>query len=584
MERRSITQAIWHDPAVDSARVDGLVDATGMPIAVAIIAAGRGLKRDTIEGWLAPKIRDLMPDPSTMTDMDKLVARLVKAVENKEKIGIFGDYDVDGACSATLLHDILTPLGCEISIHIPDRMDEGYGPNLPALLKLKAEGCNLIITVDCGITAHAPIAGAVEQGVDVLIIDHHIAGPDLPRAHAVVNPNRLEEDGSLGYLSAAGVCFMVMAGLLRVLRQSGMFEETDEPNLKASLDLVALATICDMVPLLGLNRALVRTGLAVMAERNRQGVAALADSAKLDRPPDTQALSHILGPRLNAGGRIGDSSMGVNLLTTKNETAAAQLAEELDALNTRRKEIEQTVTAESLAQLENCEDLVVIAKSEGWQEGVIGIVAARIKSALARPAAVISIKQNEQGRQIGKGSARSLAPFNIGGAIIAAQQSGLLIAGGGHNMAAGFTLDMANFEAFQLFMNKRATQEFGESRPTLKRNISAPLGAGEVNLGLLDWLERLGPYGAGFPEPLFLLSHAKLGGVRSMGSDGIHRAMRLSDQTGSIRAVAFNVGGTPLAELIESAKDGRPMDILGKISKNTYQGKVSAQFIIKDIR
>ena len=379
MTDRSVTGAIWREAKPETAHVEGLVSTSGMPLAAAIMAAGRGLKREDIAAWIDPKIRDLMPDPSSMTDMDKIVSRLAEAVQKGEQIGIFGDYDVDGACSAAILNDILTPLGCSVSIHIPDRYNEGYGPNLPALLKLKEQGCTLIVTVDCGITAHGPIAEAVEHGLDVLIIDHHIAGPDLPRAHAVVNPNRLEDDGSLGHLAAAGVCFMVMAGLLRHLRNQGVFENRPQPDLMASLDLVALATVCDVVPLLGLNRAFIRTGLAIMAKRERPGLAALADVSGLDRAPDISALGFMLGPRINAGGRIGDSSLGVTLLTTNDPQAASNIASELDALNTRRKEIERDVTAQSIAQLEGTDNLVVMAASEGWPHGVVGISACHLE-------------------------------------------------------------------------------------------------------------------------------------------------------------------------------------------------------------
>jgi len=584
MSDQSVTGAIWREEKTDAARVEGLVSGAGMPIAAAILAANRGLSRDDIATWIDPKIRDLMPDPSSMTDMDKMVTRLAKAVCENEKIGIFGDYDVDGASSAAILHDILTPLGCSVSIHIPDRYQEGYGPNLPALLKLKDQGCTLIITVDCGITAHGPIADAVDHGLDVLIIDHHIAGPDLPRAHAVVNPNRLEDDGSLGHLAAAGVCFMVMAGLLRQLRQDGAFANTPQPDLMASLDLVALATVCDVVPLLGLNRAFIRSGLVVMAKRNRLGLAALADASGLDRAPDIAALGFMLGPRINAGGRIGDSSLGVSLLITQNLDEAGKIAAKLDALNTRRKEIERDVTAQSIAQLEGSDDLVMMAAAEGWPHGVVGISASRVKSRFEKPAAIISIEKTPDGKIIGKGSARSLAPFKMGGAIIAATQQGLLLAGGGHDMAAGFTLDMEKLADFQQFMNDRARNEFGQDTPVIEREVSAPLAAGAADLALLDWLDRLGPFGTGFPEPSFILKSVTMDGLRSMGGDAAHRSMRLKDQSGSLKAVAFRVAGTPIAEALDQVADGRPFDVLGKISRNNYQGRVSVQFLIDDIR
>ena len=581
---RSVTGAIWREVQPDPSHVEGLVSGAGMPLAAAIMAAGRGLTRDDIATWIDPKIRDLMPDPSSMTDMDKMVTRLAQAVAQGEKIGIFGDYDVDGACSAAILHDVLTPLGCHVTVHIPDRYNEGYGPNLPALLKLKESGCTLIVTVDCGITAHGPIADAVDHGLDVLIIDHHIAGPDLPKAHAVVNPNRLEDDGTLGHLAAAGVCFMVMAGLLRQLRSDGIFASKPQPDLMASLDLVALATVCDVVPLLGLNRALIRSGLTIMAQRKRPGLAALADVSGLDRAPDIAALGFMLGPRINAGGRIGDSSLGVSLLTIQDSAEASRIAAELDALNTRRKDIEREVTSQSIAQLEEAEDLVLMAASEGWPHGVVGISASRIKSHFEKPAAVISVETTAEGKRIGKGSARSLAPFKMGGAVIAACQEGLLMAGGGHDMAAGFTLDMDKLDAFKAFMNTRARHEFGQDAPSIERDVAGPLAAGAADLALIDWLDRLGPFGTGFAEPSFLLKAVNIEGLRSMGGDAAHRSMQIKDQTGRLRAVAFRVAGTPIAEALDQAAQGQPIDILGKVSRNTYNGQVSVQFLIDDIR
>ena len=581
----SVTGAIWREVEADGGHVEGLMEATGMPLAAAVMGAGRGLRRDTIESWLEPRVRTLMPDPLSLTDMDRMVSRLAKAVDDGEKIGVFGDYDVDGACSAALLYNVMTALGCDVSIHIPDRYHEGYGPNLPALLKLKEQGCSVIVTVDCGITAHGPVADAVAQGLDVLIIDHHIAGPDLPKAHAVVNPNRLEDDGGLGYLAAAGVCFMVLVGLLRHLRQHEMIaDELQLPDLKSCLDLVALATVCDVVPFVGLNRAFVRSGLKVMGMRERFGLVALADISGLDRPPDSDALGYELGPRINAGGRIGDSSLGVSLLTTQDEQEAQGYAQELDSLNRQRKEIERAVTMQSIAKVEGLTDAVLIASSEGWKQGVVGISASRIKSHFERPAAVISIEKSADGKSIGKGSARSIAPFKIGEAVIAACQHGFLMAGGGHDMAAGFTIDMDKLDDFQAFMNGRAQEAFGNETPMIEREVAGALGAGAADLVLLDWLDRMGPYGAGFSEPFFVLKSVRISGLRVMGSDGAHRAMTIKDQSGTVRGVAFGVGGTALGEALDRAVSGVPVDVLGRVSRNVYQGRTSVRLTIEDIR
>ncbi|MCE2517450.1 MAG: single-stranded-DNA-specific exonuclease RecJ [Alphaproteobacteria bacterium] len=556
-----------------------------MPLALAMVLAGRGVTKQTVSAWLDPKISTLMQDPSILTDMDRTAERLAQAVRGGEKIGIFGDYDVDGACSAAVLHDVLTPLGCDVSIHIPDRFNEGYGPNLPALLKLKESGCSLIVTVDCGITAHGPIEAAVEAGVEVIIIDHHIAGPDLPKALAVVNPNRLEDDGSYRYLAAAGVCFLVMVALLRLLRNTGHFAETPEPNLMKSLDLVALATVCDVVPMEELNRAYIRVGLDVMARRQREGLAALADVSRLTSVPDVQALGFMLGPRINAGGRIGNSNLGVSLLTTRDPVEAARMAAELDALNTRRKSIEQDVTQAAIAQLEGRgKSAVMMAADDGWNQGVIGISAGRVKDHFGHPAAVISVSTTAEGTRIGKASARSIAPFRLGAAVIAAQQHGLLIAGGGHDMAAGFTIDMDKLPEFQDFMNQRAIADFGTDGPAVERQVDAPLSAGAADIALLNWMDKAGPFGSGFPEPRFMLSNARISGLRTMGAESAHMAMRISDGSGQVDAVLFRSKGTALGAALMEAQDGRPVHLLGRLNRNRYQGREKVQFMIEDMQ
>lgn len=582
---RSLTGAHWLEAPHDARLAAGMVDATGMPQAVANMLAGRGITRQDVASWLDPKLRDLMPDPSVLTDLDTAVARLAAAVAAGEKVGIFGDYDVDGACAAALLHQVLTALGLDVSVHIPDRFSEGYGPNLPALMGLKDKGCHLIITVDCGITAHGPVAAAVEAGVEVLIIDHHIAGPDLPRAHAVVNPNRLEDDGQLGYLAAAGVVFLVLVGLVRRLRQDGVFDAAGaEPDLMALLDMVALATVADVVPLIGLNRAFIRAGLKVMAGRGRPGLAALADVSRLDAAPDVHSLGFMLGPRINAGGRIGQSSLGVDLLTAPDRMTADPIAGQLETLNIKRREIEQQVTDAAImkAEEDTLQPMLLVA-GENWNAGVIGISASRLKDRFNRPAAVISVDQDAEGRRIGKASARSLAPFHLGEAVIAAQQSGLLIAGGGHGMAAGFTIDMAHFDAFREFMNAKALAAFDGAEPVRELRYDSAIAAGHCSLDLINWLDLAGPYGSGFAEPRFRLNAVRLAGVMPMGKDKTHLRLRVEDATGRVPAVAFGVAGTALGEAINDAADGRPVDILGTIRRNRFNGNETVQLHLVDV-
>ena len=583
-QEQSATGALWKQEKIAPYLADGLVDLTGMPLALAIALAGRGITKEIAPSWLDPKIRDLMPDPSVFKDMDKSVERLIKAVQSGEHIGIFGDYDVDGATSAAILHDVLTYLGCQVSIHIPDRFKEGYGPNLPALKKLKDNGSSLIITVDCGITAHGPIAETVNAGIDVIVIDHHIPGPELPNALAVVNPNRLDDDSGFGYLSAAGVCFMVMVGLVRDLRQTGYFEDLAEPALMQSLDLVALSTVADVVPMIGLNRAFVRTGLSVMAQRRRPGLAALADISRMTHAPDVHALGFLLGPRINAGGRIGESSLGVRLLTTKDDQDAVKLAGELDALNTRRKDIEKEVTAAAIAQIEDQPlTSMVMAAGKGWNSGVIGISAGRVKEHFGRPAAVLDITETADGKSIGKASARSIAPFRLGAAVIAAQQQGLLEAGGGHDMAAGFTIDMEKFGEFQDFMNARAQQDFGSDAPLAELKIDAPLSPSSADLTLLDWMDRAGPFGTGFEALTFMMDKVSFASVRKIGQTEAHIAVSISDGQKRLDGIAFGATGTALGDAILSAADGRLVRLAGRLNRNRFRDRVTAQFIITDL-
>ena len=592
---RSVAGARWVAAGGDARVAAGLVQETGMPQALANILASRGVSRDGVGRWLDPKIRDLMPDPSTLTDMDAATGRLAEAVRSGERIGVFGDYDVDGACSAALLHGVLTALGAEVSVHIPDRFDEGYGPNLPAMMALRGEGCGLIVTVDCGITANRPVEAAVEAGADVVIIDHHVPGPELPRVTAAVNPNRLEDDGGLGNLAAAGVCFMVMAGLLRRLRREGHFDGgRAEPDLMRELDIVALATVADIVPLTGLNRALVRSGLAVMGRRGRPGLAALADAARLGKAPDVHALGFILGPRINAAGRIGDSSrgesrLGVDLLVERDAGRAQAIALRLEKLNEERREIDRRVSEEAIAALDASAGgdpfpAFVLAAGEGWNEGVVGIAASRVRDHANRPAAVVSLREDAGGRMLGRGSARSIAPFKLGEAVLRAVQAGLLVAGGGHDMAAGFTLDPDRRGEFEAHMAAAAGKAFGPGGPPRETRVDTTIAAGHCTTDLLDWLDQAGPWGRDFPEAVFMIEGATLAGMRKMGGDGAHRGFGVRDATGRVDGVAFRVAGTPLAGALDGAGGDQRFDCVGRLARNRHGGRNSAQFILADLR
>ena len=401
-----------------------------LPLPLARIMVGMGLNNETAPHYIEPKIRDLMPNPSRFQDMDKAANRLADSVMAKMPIGIFGDYDVDGAAAAALLISVMRDLGVECDVHIPDRFTEGYGPNTAALLALKEKGAQLLVTVDCGITAHAPLAAVTGTGIDIIVIDHHIAGPELPSAHSVVNPNRLDEDGQYGYLCAAGVVFVTLVGMLRCLRSRGYFTgDVTQPDLLGYIDIVALATVCDVVPLHGLNRAFVRQGLKVMAERRHAGLTKLADVAGMTSAPNVYAFGFLLGPRINAAGRIGGSGLGVKLLSCCDVEEATGLALQLDEMNQQRKRIEESIRIAAIDRAADRNDPVLILQDPDWHEGVIGIVAGRLRERFGKPALIIAMNENG----IGKGSGRSIAGFRLGSAIIAAHQAGILAGGGGHD-------------------------------------------------------------------------------------------------------------------------------------------------------
>ena len=549
----------------------------GLPEILGQVLAARGIDLEAADGFLNPTLRASLTDPYELKDMAKAAERLAAAIMHGEKIAIFGDYDVDGATSTALLHRFLTAVGGKPRVYIPDRMAEGYGPNTPALLALKREGAAVCVTVDCGITAFAPLEAASEAGLDMIVVDHHVAEPSLPRAIAVVNPNRLDEDSPHRQLAAVGVAFLLVVALNRRLREEGWYASRPEPDLMQWLDLVALGTVCDVVPLTGLNRALVAQGLKVMGWRNNTGLRALSEVARIDEAPGTYHLGFLLGPRVNAGGRVGRADLGTRLLSTEDAGEAASLAAELDSFNTERKLIEQSVQEEALAQVERHADgPLLVATGEGWHPGVIGIVAGRLKERFHRPALVIAF--DEQG--IGKGSGRSIAGFALGPAVIAAHQAGLLVNGGGHAMAAGFTLERAKLDAFREFLTARAADwlEGGEATPVL--SIDGALRPGGATLDLLETLGRVGPFGVGNPEPRFAFPAARILGADVVGEN--HVRCQLGDADGRrLKAIAFRALETPLGEALLKARS-LPLHIAGHLRIDRWQGNEKVQLLIDD--
>ncbi len=552
-----------------------------MPLPIARILAAKGMSHDQVDPFIDPKLRDLLPNPSRFKDMDKAAARLADAVEAGQAIGVFGDYDVDGASAAALMVNIMRELGVHVDVHIPDRFKEGYGPNLAALTALQERGADLLVTVDCGITAHGPLESVADTGMDVIVIDHHIAGPELPRAHSVINPNRLDEDGEYGALCAGGVVFIVLVALIRELRGRDFFTEGKAvPDLMAQLDIVALATVCDVVPLIGLNRAFVAQGLKIMAKRQNIGIAKLADIAGLNRAPNAHSLGFLLGPRINAGGRIGASGIGVALLSSVNADEASGLAVRLDEMNKERREIEMDIRTKAIdAAAQAPDDNVIIVGEAGWHEGVIGIVAGRLRERFGKPACVIAF--DEHG--IGKGSGRSIPGFRLGSAIIAAHQQGILLGGGGHDMAAGFSIEQSRLDEFRAFLTARLAADLKGDIPQLVHKVSALISTAGTKPEIAEWLDKLGPFGSGNPEPRFVLPDCKIQYAKLVGADGAHLSCRLDDGSGgTLNAIAFQAGGTDLGNFLLGAKDGQLVHVMGRVRRDGFRGGNAMQLEIED--
>ena len=570
----------------ETARMAALFeDRLRLPYSLCWHLASLGLTGETVADFLDPKLRTSLPEPYLMKDAEQAIELIFDIIKRKQPIGLFGDYDVDGACSAALFRLVLGAFSVPVWCHIPDRFKEGYGPNLDALKVLKAQGAELILTVDCGITAHAPLAAAADEGMSVIVIDHHKAGVVLPKAAAVVNPNRLDDDSGLGHLCATAVCFLVLAGVVRLCRAQGITGQNGEfPDMMAVLDLVALATACDVVPLKGVNRAFIKQGLKVLGWRGNEGLRALMDVARLDEFPSMHTLGFVLGPRLNAGGRLGRSDLGVQILTNTDPEIADTLAFQIDQLNTDRR-AEQAVVrfaAEQMAEekLAIQPDLPVLVLAEhGWHEGVIGIVAGQLKDAYHRPVIVISF--DEQGQ--GKGSARSVAGFSIGDQILAACELGYLKTGGGHDMAAGLALDKKQLLHFETFLVDRAQVVFS-GVPQRIFNYCHSLSVAGCNSLLVKGLDAVGPFGAGHAEPRFVITHCRLKNLRWMGKDKAHLSLQLDDGTEKpLRAVSFGLAGTKLGQFLAATPDPGPVQVLGRLQKDNWRGGGAVQFLIEDI-
>jgi single-stranded-DNA-specific exonuclease len=560
----------------------------GLPELLGRVLAARGVGLDNVSVFLDPTIRVLMPDPSSLIEMDKAAGRLADAVMKRQPVAIFGDYDVDGACSSALLARFLSHHGIANRIYIPDRLTEGYGPNAAAIDQLIGEGAKLIVTVDCGTTSVDVLAGAGKRGVDVVVIDHHQADEVLPDVHALVNPNRLDDISGQGHLCAAGVVFLVLVATVRELRKRGAYGgDLPEPQLIGDLDLVALATVADVVPLKGLNRAYVTKGLAIMRGRANVGLRALQDAAGLSEAPTAYHLGFILGPRINAGGRIGDAGLGAKLLSTDNEGEAVRIAAILDRLNKERKEIEQAALEEAVAtadrMLGETPDLAVLmVGSPEWHRGVVGLIASRLTERFKRPSCVIAWDKETIGGVIaGTGSLRSVSGIDIGAAVRHAVAAGLLVKGGGHAMAAGLTVDKAKLDALAAFF---ATELSGAAARLAERAslaIDGALTPSAVTDSLVDLIERAGPFGQGNPQPRFAFPAHRVKFVKPVGTAHIRCVLEAGDGS-RLDAVAFRAAGQPLGDLLLEASGGLPLHVAGQLRRDTWGGRNRIELQIED--
>jgi single-stranded-DNA-specific exonuclease len=541
----------------------------------------RGVARHDLEQHRTPTIRGFMPDPSIFRDMDRAAERLADAVEAREAVTIFGDYDVDGATSAALLIRLLRQLGSDSQAYIPDRLTEGYGPSGEALLRIAAGGASLIVTVDCGAQAFDALAAACAAGVDVVVVDHHQCATALPLAHALVNPNRLDEcdEGAAhGHLAAVGVCFLLGAALVRTLRARGFFADRPEPRLVDLLDLVALGTVADVAQLRGLNRAFVTQGLKVMAARRNLGLAKLIDVSRLTKAPSCTDLGFALGPRINAGGRVGKSDLGVRLLTSDDPAEAEAIAAELERLNEDRRAIEAIVSeaAEALCGAQSHRAVALVA-GEGWHPGVIGIVAGRLKEKLGRPVIVVAIGADG----IGKGSGRSISGVDLGAAVLAARESGLLIAGGGHAMAAGLTVERGRIEALADFLDHRLSADIARGQGNRSLLLDAVLAPGGVCPDLCDALDAGGPYGAGWPAPRVAAGPVRIVNADVVGN-GHLRVIVAGDDGRRIKTIAFRMADSALGAAMLSAPPGRKLWIAGRIKRDDWGDRPAAELHLED--
>jgi single-stranded-DNA-specific exonuclease len=558
--------------------IQTVIQKYGLPEIIARAVIGRNISLEQIELYLYPKLKQLLPDPLILKDMQKGISQVANVIMSGGKIGLFADYDVDGATSAALFINFLKKINIETTLYIPDRITEGYGPNIVGIKQLANDGADLIITLDCGIAAFEVLNEAANAGLSIIVIDHHMAEVELPKAKAVINPNRIDDTSGLSFLAAVGVSFLFIVALNRQLRKEGWYEDKEEPVLIQLLDLVALGTVCDVVPLTQLNRAFVSQGLKVIASRGNVGLRVLSDLAKIEQKTDSYQLGFVLGPRINAGGRVGMSDIGAKLLSTNDLSLASTLAKTLDANNTVRKEIEASVLKEAIEQAEvrAQDDDVILVYGEKWHPGVIGIIAARLKEKFNKPACVVSFDG-----MTGKGSGRSIPKWDLGASIIAGVQSNILTVGGGHGMAAGFTIQRERIEEFRTFICSRFNLSSLKETISVELKLDGVLSVGGVDRNIIKVLSLLEPYGSGNPEPIFAIPSVEVTYSAIVGENHVRCNFR-SPEGSTIKGIAFRSSDNAIGRTLMNHK-GRRFNLAGKVKEDNWQGREGVQVIIEDV-
>ena len=542
------------------------------------LLAIRNIKKENIKNYIDPKIKNILPNPNVLIDMDKACLRIYDSIIKNEKIAIFGDYDVDGAASSALLGNYFKLIKQDYEVYIPDRQKEGYGPSINGFKKLIENNSKLILTVDCGTASFEPIEYANSKNIDVLILDHHQAELRLPNAHSIINPNRLDDSSNLNYLCASGVCYMFLISLNKLLREKKWFinKNVKEPNLIEFLDLVSLGTICDVVPLVGLNRAIVKQGLKILNNKKNIGLKSLLDICKIETKVSTYHMGFILGPRINAGGRVGKCNLGANLLLNIDSKKAFSIASQLDIFNKERQLLEKDLLDKALLKINDTIDPIIVLAGDNWHEGIIGIVASRIKDKFNKPTFIISIKNN-----VGKCSARSVPGYDVGSLILSAVQCNVLVKGGGHKMAGGFTIDenqIDNFKNYAIKKFKKSNKDLSNTRKVLIDSIISPSA---LNIDFYNKINYLSPFGAGNSEPKFMIENLRVINSQIVGEKHI-KSILIGKDGSNLKTIAFNSTDSEISAYLLQ-KNKKTFNISGKLNLNEWRGKKNVEFIIDDI-